>query len=268
MFARKALRAAGLKALPRLLADLSVTVRFTDESSARVTETAVTLEALGRGKGALARRFASACARLAGWIDLGAVTFWPFSRLPEVGEPLACDPETFPAAIVGRMKALKFLTLGSSPAIRATAEMLLAKAYGPAVLEALTAQPEVGPRVLLLTPECVRALNQRPLVALGRLEALRQDYGDLIVLVLKTDQTPQPARLIHLIEAMEKKVARQSVPKAPQAAPAPPMAQTTSWAGNVARDEQTPERPESLEEASDEDLLDIRDRDDSNDMSP
>lgn len=254
--------------MPRLRADLSVTVRFTDESSARLTETAVTLEALGCDKGALARRFASACARLARWIDLGAVTSWPFSRLPEVGEPLACDPETLPAASVGRMKAFRFVTLGSSPAIRATAENLLTSAYGPAVLEALKAHPQTGQRVLLLTPECVRALNQRPLVALGRLEALGRDDGDLVVLVLKADRAPQPVRLIRLIEALEKKVAQQSVPQAPQTAPAPPMAQTPSWAGKVARNDLSPESPGSLEEAWDEDLLDVPDHDDNDDMSP
>lgn len=227
-------------------ADLSVTVRFTDESSARLTETAVTLEALGRDKGALARRFASACARLAGWIDLGAVTAWPFGRPPEVGEPLACNPTALDAASVGRTKALKFLTLGSSPAIRATAEMLLAKAYGRAVLEALMAAPQAGERVLLLTPECLRALNQRPLDGLGRREAPMQDHGDLVALVLKTERTPRPVRLIRLIEALEKKVAQQSVPQAPQTAPAPPMAQTSSWAGKVARDDLSPEPPGSL----------------------
>lgn len=249
-------------------ADLSVTVRFTDESSARLTETAVTLEGLGCDKGALARRFASACARLARWVDLGVVTAWPFGRLPEVGEPLACDPKGLPAAIVGRMNAFKFMTLGPSPAIRATAKSLLAKAYGPAVREALTAEPREGERILLLTPECVRALNQRPLDGLGRLDALRQDHGDLTVLVLKTDRAPQTVRLIRLIEALEKKVAQQSVPQAPQTAPAPPMAQTPSWAGKVARDGLSPESPGSLEEASDEDLLDTPDHDDSNDMRP
>lgn len=249
-------------------ADLSVTVRFTDESSARLNETAVALEALGRGKGALARRFASACARLAGWIDLGAVTAWPFGRPPGVGESLACDPKALDSAIVGRMTDFRFLTLGSSPAIRATAEMLLAKAYGPAVLEALMAAPQAGERVLLLTPECLRALNQRPLDGLDRLEALMQDHGDLVVLVLKTDLAPQPVRLLHLIEALEKKVAQEGVPEAPQEAPAPPMAQTPSWAGKVAIDDLPREPPGSLEEASDEDLLDVPDRDDNDDMSP
>ncbi len=250
-------------------ADLSVTVRFTDDSSVRLTETAVSLEGLGCEKGALARRFASACARLARWIDLGAVTSWPFSRLPEVGEPLACDPETLPAAIVGRMKAFRFLTLGSLPAIQAKAESLLANAYGPEVREALTLEPKGGERVLLLTPECVRALSQRPLAALGRLKVLVQDQGDPVALVLKTDLAPQPVRLLHLIEAMEKKVAQESVPKAPQAAPAPPMAQAPSWAGkNVAMDDLSRELPGSLEEASDEELLDVPDRDDNDDMSP
>lgn len=266
--AYEALRAAGLKALPRIRADRSVSVRFANDSSARLTETAVTLENLGRDNGALARRFASACARLARWIDLGAVTAWPFGRLPEVGEPLACDPETLPAAIVARMKALKFLTLGSSPAIRATVESLLAKAYGPDAREALTSEPNGGGGVLLLTPECVRALNQRPLDGLGRLEALMQDHGDLIVLALKPDRAPQPVRLIRLIEAVEKKVAQQSVLEARQPAPAPPMAQTRSWAGNVAKDDVPPEPPGALEEGSDEDLLDTLEQDDNDDMSP
>lgn len=267
-FARKALCAAGLKALPRLRGDQSVSVRFTDDSSARLTETAVTLEALGRDKGALARRFAGACARLARWVDLGVVAAWPFGRLPEVGEPLACDPKALDSAIVGRMKALKFLTLGPSPAIRATAESLLAKAYGPAAREALKADPQAGQRVLLLTPDCITSLKQHPHAELGRLKGLIQDHGDLIVLALQTDRAPQPVRLVRLIESMERKVAQQSVPKAPQAAPAPPTAQTPSWAGKVARDDLSPEPPGSLAEASDEDLLDTPDHDDSNDMRP
>ena len=89
-----------------------------------------------------------------------------------------------------------------------------------------------------------------------------------ILLITALLRGGEPVRLIRLIEAVEKKVAQQSVLEARQPAPAPPMAQTRSWAGNVAKDDVPPEPPGALEEGSDEDLLDTLEQDDNDDMSP
>lgn len=206
VLAREAVRAAGLKTLPQVRPDKSVSVRFADESAARLSETDVTLMADGRDRGAMARRFASAVARMMGWVDVAAHPTWPFARLPEIGDPLAVTYDRLRSTIVTRVAKANPLFLNPTPEVCRRAIDLLTKTAGSVDL-APGPLPESEP-IVILTPECERKLLEDPKAALDRLPEVLVANGNLLTLVLQNDQPPRPARLADLITLYENKIPR------------------------------------------------------------
>lgn len=209
-----------MKALPRVRPDKSVSVRFADESAVRLSETDVTLTAEGRDRGAMARRFASAVARIMSWVDIGARPAWPFARTPEIGDLLAITYDRLRDTIAARLAKRNALFHYPEPDVRSRAIDLLTMSYRTSHLVA-DRLPD-GEAVLILAPECALKMRDEPKAAVDRLLSLKLTHGNLSAVILRNDKPPTLTNLSDLVTLYENKILPEKAAQAqPSSSPVP-----------------------------------------------
>lgn len=162
--------------------DHSVGIGFGDGSAVRIQPDIILFERRGIAPAPMARSFARALAEAKRWISGTEDMALPQPRPNGLGTPLAGTKEALRAHMAARLRGCRPVCLADDPVLHQRAAAIWTDFVGSA--------PDVaGHRdlVLVLTPQCLRALSTRGARALERIEALSARHPAIIVAAFLTE---------------------------------------------------------------------------------
>lgn len=182
-------------------------IGFEDDSAVRIHPDIVLLARPGPARASMARSFARALAQAKRWISGPEDMAWPRPRPGGPATPLAGTAEALRAHMAARLQACRPVCLAEDPSLRQRAAALWKDLAGPG--------PDVaGPSdvVLVLTPQCLRALATPDARTLERIEALSARHpGITVAAFLTQDGVPRLLSMDRLREFVRSRLKEEGI---------------------------------------------------------
>jgi hypothetical protein len=208
LLARRICRGLGLAARPAMRrGDHSVRIGFEEGSVVCIHADIVLLQRRGIAPAPMARSFARALAQAKRWISGPEDMAWPRPRPGGPATPLAGTAEALRAHMAAQLRGCRPVCLAEDPSLRQRAVALWKDLAGSG--------PDVaGPSdvVLVLTPQCLRALASLEIRTLERIEALSaRGPGATVAAFLTRDGVPRLLSMDRLREFVQSRLKEEGI---------------------------------------------------------